>query len=182
MLQRGNLRGVCDGSFDDGYGTEAWYIDGNGSTIGGVNVVPVGNDTLDLICCGLAGIYTILHIIECMVEYDHMNNASIEIGCNCEGGIKRTLLCKTIPPLNYVYSSHLEIINPINNSIRSNKIRVTGQYVRVHQDDYCVYKELDWWEQRNIDMDLLAKSLMYERRRKKLKKNEIVWLWANDLR
>ena len=45
-LQRGNLRAVCDNSFDDGYGSAAWCIDSDGDTIRGVDKVPVVSDTL----------------------------------------------------------------------------------------------------------------------------------------
>ena len=38
-----------------------------------------------------------------------------------------------------------------------------------HQDKHCVYEQLDWWGQRNVDMDLLAKSLMFARRKKGIK-------------
>ena len=46
-LQQGDLRAVCDSSFDNHYGSAAWCIDGDGAIIRGVNLVPVGNDTLD---------------------------------------------------------------------------------------------------------------------------------------
>ena len=54
--KKGNLRSVCDGSFDPGYGTSAWCIDGDGSIIRGVNMVPIDNDTMDTTRCELAGI------------------------------------------------------------------------------------------------------------------------------
>ena len=59
------------------------------------------------------------------------------------------------------------MINLINNIVRSGKFKVTGRPVRIYQDDYCIYENVDLWEQRNVDMDLLAKSLMFEKRRNK---------------
>ena len=85
-LQKGDLRAVCDGSFDDNYGSAAWCIDGDGAIIRRVNIVTVGSDTLDATQCELAGIYTILRIIECIIQYFSIENASIEIGSDCEGG------------------------------------------------------------------------------------------------
>ena len=41
------------------------------------------------------------------------------------------------------------------------------RHVSGYQDDYCVYEQLNWWGQRNVDMDLLAKSMMYAKRTKK---------------
>ena len=55
-LQRGDLRAVCDCSFDDGYGSDAWCIDGDRTIIRGANIVPVGSYTLDETQCELVGI------------------------------------------------------------------------------------------------------------------------------
>ena len=63
-LQHGNLQAVYDGLFDNHYDSATWCIDGDGSIIRGVNLVPAGSDTLDAARCELAGIYTILRINE----------------------------------------------------------------------------------------------------------------------
>ena len=68
-LQKENLRALCDGSFDSGHGTAAWCINGNGIILRGVNIAPIGSDTLDAIRCKLAGIYSILRIIEYIIAY-----------------------------------------------------------------------------------------------------------------
>ena len=64
---------------------------------------------------------------------------------------------------NYVNGSHLDMINPINKITTATNFEVIGRHVYGHQDENCVYEQLDWWGQRNVDMDLLAKSLMYDR-------------------
>ena len=58
-LLDGCPRAVCDGSFDIGYVTAGWCVDGNGIIVRGVNIVPIVSDTLDPTTCELAGIYTI---------------------------------------------------------------------------------------------------------------------------
>ena len=63
-IQQGNLRAVCDGSFDAYYGSAAWCIDGDGAIMRGVNLVSIGSDTMDATRCELVGIYTILRIKE----------------------------------------------------------------------------------------------------------------------
>ena len=105
----------------------------------------------------------------CIVGYYYLNDTSIEIECAFECGLKQELLRKTISPLNYFHVAHLDTIYSINKIIRSNKIRITGLHVRVHQDYYFFYEEINWWEQRNVDMGLLAKSVMYEKRSTKFK-------------
>ena len=54
--------------------------------------------------------------------------------------------------------------NSIHNIIRRDISRIIGCHIQCHHGDYCVYYQLDWWGQRNVDMHLLAKSLMYTRR------------------
>lgn len=53
------------------------------------------------------------------------------------------------------------------------KFKVAGRNMRGYQDKYCIYESLDRWEQRNIDMDLLAKSLMFDKR-KRVTRNKLI--------
>ena len=48
-LQQGDLRAVCDGSFDVGYGTTAWCLDGDVYIVRGINIAPIGSDTLEML-------------------------------------------------------------------------------------------------------------------------------------
>lgn len=107
------LQVVYVGSFDQWYGTTAWCIDGDGSIIMGVNVVPIGSDILDTTKCKLAGIFAILRIPECMVQYFNLNEASIEVGFECKSGFNRTLLSIDKTPLYYTTGLYLNLINTI---------------------------------------------------------------------
>ena len=131
-------------------------------------MVPIGSDTLDATRCELAGMYTILRIVECMVQYFNIEDAAIEISSDCESGLNRTLLNNDKTPLYYAHGSHLDFINAINHIRKHSIIKIKGRHIPAHQDDYCIYEKLDWWSQRNIDMDLLAKSLIYQRRKLKI--------------
>ena len=168
-MKNGNSRDVCDGSFDPGYGTAAWCINGDGNIIRGVNIVPIGSDNIDDTRCELVGMYTILRIVDCMVQYYNINDASIEVGSDYESGLNRTLLSKDQILLYYTNDSHLDLINAINNFRRKSIVKITGRHILADQDKYCIYENLVWWSQRNIDMDFLAKSLMYQRRKHKSK-------------
>ena len=57
------------------------------------------------------------------------------------------------------------MINPISNIVRSGIFKVTGRHVCGHQDENFTYENLDWCEQHNVNMDLLTKSLLFEKRR-----------------
>ena len=65
--------------------------------------------------------------------------------------------------------SHIDMINSINNIIKAAKFKSIGQHVWGHQDDYCVYDDLDLWIQRKVDMDQLEKLLIFGKRKNKIK-------------
>ena len=60
---------MCDGSYDNGYGSTSWCLDEDGSVARGVNIFPIASGTIDATRCELAGIYNILLIVECMVQF-----------------------------------------------------------------------------------------------------------------
>ena len=168
-LRNGELRAVCDGSYDIGYGTSGWFIDGSSAIMRGVNIVPIGSDSLDATRCELAGIYTVLRILECFAIFHNITSGKVEIGCDYEGGLKRTLLREKYIKYNYTNSSYLDLINPINKINSTAQFQIVGRHVKGHQDKNCVYEHLDWWGQRNVDMDLIAKYLMFSRRKDGIK-------------
>ena len=142
-LQRGDLQAVYDSSFDSGYGSAAWCIDGNGSVIRGVNIVPIDSDTLDATQCELAGIYIIMRLVEYMIQYFVLKTASIAILSNCEEELKWTLLSTDKPPLYYVNGSHLDLINAINHIRRTSILQIRWLHIPSHQANSCIYENLD---------------------------------------
>lgn len=129
----------------------------------------IGSETLDATHYELAGIYTILRIFQCLVQYYGIDDASIEIDSNYEGCLKRTLLNTDETPLYYVNDSHADPINAVNHIQRTCKVQIKGRHIYANQDDYFIYENLDWWSQWNVDMELLAKSLMFQKRHHKMK-------------
>ena len=117
-LKNGDLRAVCDGSFDPGYGTAGWCLEGERNIIRGVNIVPIGNTILDTIRCELAGIYTILQIVQCMGQFFHITDDAIDVGSDYKSSINRILLSTNKIPLYYTNDSHLDMINAITNICR----------------------------------------------------------------
>lgn len=112
-LKQGDLRVIYDSSFNDGYGTIIWCLDGGGCIVRGLNIVPIGSDTLDATRYKLAGIYTILRIIQCMVQYFKLDEAVIEVGSDCKSDIDCTLLTTYKIPFYYTNGSYLDLINAI---------------------------------------------------------------------
>ena len=179
-LQQGDLRAVYDGSFDNHYDSAAWCVDDDGAIIRGVNLVPVGSNTLDATRCELVGIYTILRIIECIIQYFHIETTSIEIGSDCESGLNKTLLNTDTTPSYYVNGSHLDIVNAINHICRISILKIQGCHIPSHQAGICIYTQLDLWGHRNDDMEWLPKSLMFEDRRFKKKTTICLLVMARD--
>ena len=64
-------------------------------------------------------------------------------------------------------------MNVINNIVKNARFKVIARHVYGYQDDLCMYGKLDWWGKRNVDIDHLAKSLMFEKRRLKLMNNKV---------
>ena len=109
--------------------------------------------------------------IDCMIQYFNLDTASIDIGSDCEGGLKRILLNTDQRPLYYVNDSHLDMINAINRICRTSILKTRGRHIPSHQAETCMYENFDWWGHRNDDMDWLAKSLMFEKRQLRKKKS-----------
>ena len=92
-----------------------------------------------------------------MSSYYEVETGKVEIGCDCEEGLKFTLLRNKISTLNYVNGSRLDLMNAINSITNNARFEVVGRHVSGHPDNYCVYEHIDWWGQRNVDMELLVK-------------------------
>ena len=127
--KNGDLRAFCDGSFDLGYVTVSWCIDSNWTSIRGVTIVPIGSDSIDAKRCELGGIYTILQIVECVNKYDELIIGKIELGYDCEGGLKRTLLRWKIFKTQFVSGSHLYLVSSINTIIKIVRFEVIGRHI-----------------------------------------------------
>ena len=102
-----------------------------------------------------------------MIQYFNLDTSSIEIGSDCEGGLRLTFLNTDQPPLYHVTGSHLDMINAMNYIFRTSVLKIRGRHIPSHQTDSCIYENIDWWGQRNDDMDWITKSLMSEKRRLK---------------
>ena len=82
----------------------------------------------------------------------------IEVGCDCKDGLVQTSLNEKRLDFHFVDDSHLDLINSIKIINRNENIEIIGRRITGHQDDYCMYEKLNWRGQRNVDMDILAKS------------------------
>ena len=73
-----------------------------------------------------------------------LDSAAIEIGCDFEGGLKCTLLSNDKYPLYYVYGSQLDLVNAISHVQLKSIIKMKGRHILSHQDDSCIYNNIDF--------------------------------------
>ena len=166
-LGKGTLRAVSDGSCDSalGIGTAGWSIIGTKTIIRGVNIIPIGNIPMDSMRTELGGIYTIVKIVEHLGLYHHVQAGSVTVGSDCDSALNRTLMRMKHSSLNYITGQHIDLVNAINGITRNSLITFHGQVIAGHQDKATLFQNLTWWEQRNVEMDWLAKTYMQMLRR-----------------
>ena len=165
-LGRGTLRAVSDGScdYDRNIGTSGWCIISQQAAIRGVNRVPHGSSNMDSMRSELGGLYTILTIIETIASYYDIRAGQIEIGSDCDTALDTTIMNDTRNPLNNIKGDHLDFINSMNITTRTSRITYKGRKIKGHQDTNNNITHLTWWEQRNVEMNDLAKSYMQQLR------------------
>ena len=69
-----------------------------------------------------------------------------------------------LSPLQNITKDHLDFINAINTIIGHKNIKYDGVQIKGHQDEKNAGSQLTWWEQRNVEMNDLAKSYMQQLR------------------
>ena len=66
--------------------------------------------------------------------------------------------------MNVIVGDHVDFINAINAVQRRNRIHYEGVQIKGHQDEHRNSAQLTWWEQRNVEMNDLAKAYMQQLR------------------
>ena len=166
----GSLRGVSDGScdFSSGLGTAGWCIIGCNAAIKGVNKTPSSHTQMDSTRTELSGIYTMVIIIEALSKYYNVRAGLVTMGSDSDPALDETLMSNNNTPLNKVNGKHIDFINAINRILRTSCIQYKGERIKGHQDDHINAAKLTWWEQRNVEMNDLAKSYMQHLRDNKV--------------
>ena len=112
----------------------------------------------------LGGLYSILMIIKTIASYYNVRAGQIEIGSDCDTALDTTIMNNTSNPLNNIKGDHLDFINLMNIIKRTSRITYKGRKIKGHQDANNKITQLTWWEQRNVEMNDLAKSYMQQLR------------------
>lgn len=154
-LKDGTAMAISDGSYKDTFGTAAWTI-GNQETasiIAGKAVCPGAACDHDAYRGELAGIYSIMVIMERFCDNHNIKDCAIEIGCDGKSSLetaleKGTKLFRDIPSF--------DLVAAIMQLHRNSPLTWTSRFVKGHQDDEG--HDLHSWATRNVLMDLWAKQ------------------------
>merc|ERR1712023_332767 len=155
----GTACAICDGSFfpDGSFGGAAWglfsAVDADDPLLG-FNWVPGMPSNQSSFHSELSGIDGVLTSLEIIVFFHDITSGSITLGIDCTGAMNRS---KSDYPLRSFQPS-FDILQDIRERLEMLPITVHWRGVEGHQDDNIPYHKLDWWGQRNVDMDTRAKE------------------------
>ncbi len=89
-LIQGNAIAICDGSYKDHFGTAGFAIQQGtqrAQRIIGANVTPGHPDDQNPYRAEIGGIYSIVVVVEAIVQKYHVTTGTIELGCDCASGL-----------------------------------------------------------------------------------------------
>jgi hypothetical protein len=154
-IKEGAAMAISDGYYKETFGTAAWVIGDpdNVAFISGRSICPGTPCDHDAYRSELAGIYSIMTVIDKFCAYYHITEGSIVLGCDGKSALetalgKGTLLFRDIPSF--------DLVAAIIRLHRNSPLSWTAKFVKGHQDE--AGQDFDTWAQRNVSMDLGAKQ------------------------
>jgi len=158
-VQTGEAIAVCDGFYQDSYGTASWVIEGvtPGIRAQGCVLSPGGAKIQSAYRSELSGILAIMIVAQLLCDYYHIWEGSIELGCDGLAALNKTFTMVYLIDTDESNQDLLMVIRTLwNRSPLPWKIR----HVKGHQDDDQDYESLDRWARLNIEMDKNTKKFI----------------------
>jgi len=154
-ILEGSAIAISDGSYKNFFGTVSWTI-GNpevAALLSGQAVCPGAAPDMDSYRSELAGIYCIMAVVKKFCSFHHIEEGSIEIGCDGLSALdiafeKGDQFFHDVPSYN--------LVSAILQLRRCSPLTWSYRHVRGHHDEGS--GDLDFWATRNIQMDVLAKQ------------------------
>ena len=164
-IREGSARAVSDGSYYEQYkiGASAFVISAfphdegktdNNTQLWGKNWVPGNPSIQSAYRSELAGIIGVLSTLEFIVNHFHIETGSITLALDGESALKAARGDWKLQ----IQRPDFDFLQEIHNRVHLLPIHINWYWVRGHQDDYVTYSQLDWWAQRNSDVDEIAKQ------------------------
>ena len=157
-LKNGTAVAVSDGSFKDEGGTAAWIIeshDGTQRMIGRV-LVPGYPSDHSAYRSELAGLYSIVLVVETIKEVWGQTAGSVVVACDGKEALRQAFLTAT--SRLSCQNAEFDLISGIRGYVRRSKIIFKPTHVKGHQDDRRSYGELTRLEKLNVEADCYAKE------------------------
>ena len=160
-IQEGTARAVSDGSYKEGKGSSAYILCGSDETlwVRGLNRSPGAPDIQCPYRSETCGVLGILINTTMTVKLHQVPSGEVEIGFDGESVISKLESEVPIKPSAPHYDLLLRCHEEIK-TLRSLHIGVKLRHIMGHADDKKG-APLDWWEQRNVEMDTAAKDYLF---------------------
>jgi hypothetical protein len=156
-IRQGEAIAVCDGSFQNQFGTAAWVLEGacpKGRIIGRV-VVPGTAKDQSAYRSELAGIFSILLTVNKLCEFFNVDSGSLELGCDGQSALDKAFNQVSILQVG---DSNYDMLFAIRSLWALSPIKWKFRHIMGHQDDHVALDKLDRWAKLNIEMDKRAKQ------------------------
>jgi len=159
QIVKGEAELVCDGSFLNERSSSA-FVSVHDNMLFGGNIVPGSALSQSAYRGELAGILSVIVLVNQIAAKYNIVKGTVTIGCDCEGAIN------AVSNIFWISTrwTNFDLLKRIQNEIRSSVVHFVFYKVKGHQDDFKPYEELDRWEQANIKADSLAKHFLMQLR------------------
>jgi len=163
---QGTCKVVSDGSYKDGSGIAAWMIQDMASKniLSGTTIIPGHTSDQSAYQSELGGIFSIVMMIHNICKYYNIPKGTIWIACDGLGPLTQCFTKYQNPSPS---TAHFDLIMSIQNMINKTPIDWHWHHVLGHQDKTT--GKLDWWAERNIQMDAEAKAFWSQLNKKGFK-------------
>ena len=161
---QGKAIAVSDGSFDPitKTGAAAWIITSKHSSqwIRGTSISPGSTTIQNPYRSEILGILAILHQINQLCRIHQITNGSIIMACDGISALRQATR-RDIDKIS-CRNKQSDLLSACTKILLSIPITIQPQHVKGHQDDTTTYNELTFIEQKNVDMDVLAKATVQQ--------------------
>ena len=106
----------------------------------------------------LAGIIAVLTIIDVLVRHHDITEGAITIALDGDSALIQS---GDDWPLS-VDQPSFDYLQVIRSWIKLSPLKFSSRYIKGYQTNLVRYDQLDWWEQRNEDVDQAAKNFLHK--------------------
>jgi hypothetical protein len=156
-LINGTIIAVSDGSYSETFGSAAWVLQGVHMRCTGQVVCPGSAREQNSYRSEVAGLLSILIMVDQCVQYYNISEGSIEVACDGESALNKIFSCMYLLHINDPCYDLLFVAQLLH---RRSPLSWCTRHVKGHQDESLQMDTLDIYARLNIEMDTMAKSFL----------------------